>query len=185
MKIQPFYICIMGPHGSGKGTQAKMLAGDLNLPHISTGNLYRRHVQRRTKLGQRVKVYLDEGQYVPDNITNVLMKKTIMNAKYKDGLILDGYPRTLNQADYLHGLVKHLVVVYINLSAHESFKRLLKRARVDDTEAIIKERFKNYQILTEPVLEYYRNQGQLITINGDQLINQVRADLKLALRSYV
>ena len=101
-------LILLGPPGAGKGTQAKMLVGEFGIPHISTGDMFRDHISRNTELGQKVKAITASGQLVPDEVTNALVKDRLSREDVKQGFILDGYPRTVPQAEYLDGLLRSL-----------------------------------------------------------------------------
>lgn len=168
-------IIVMGPQGSGKTTQAELLAKNLNLPHLQTGELYRRVAKEKSPLGIKVKELLDKGQLVPDKEHNQLLEREVKKPLYKNGFVLDGSPRTLSQAKGQP--FKTDKVFYLYVSDKENTKRLLKRGRKDDTPELIAERLRIYHRETEPVLEYFRQQGILIEVDGERPIEVIYQDV--------
>lgn len=158
----------MGVPGSGKTTQAELLAKDLNLPHIETGAVY------RSIASKKVKQILNAGGLIDDETTFQVVDKYIN--EIKGGFILDGFPRTLVQAQ--RELFPVDKVFYIKLTDEEAIKRLLLRARTGETPEIIKERLAVYHQETEPILNYYRQQKKLIEIDGGGTINEVHDLIK-------
>src|SRR6187397_3337028 len=136
-------LIIMGPPGAGKGTQAKFIAEHFKIPAISTGDIFRANVTRGTELGVEAKRYMDAGEYVPDSVTNLMVRHRIDEPDAEKGFLLDGYPRTLAQVEELDGMIKHTghvldAVVVLTVDKEELVQRLLQRAetegRADDTE---------------------------------------------------
>ena len=180
-------ILLLGPQGSGKGTQAKRIAAEYGLPHIATGDILRGAISEQTALGRRVAPILARGQLVPDELTIELIRERLAGA---DGFILDGFPRTLAQADALDemlaGIGKPLdVILELFLSDELATRRMLGRAREegrsDDTPEAIAERLRLYHELTEPVVEHYRARGNLVGIHGDRTVNEVFAEIQATL----
>lgn len=167
-------IILMGVQGSGKSTQAELLAKDLNLPHIETGAIYRSIAGEPTVLGQKVKQILDVGDLIDDETTFQVVDKYLN--EIKGGFILDGFPRTLIQAQ--RELFPVDKVFYLKLTDEEATKRLLLRARGDDTPEIIAERLRLYHEQTEPILDYYRKQNKLKEIDGSGTIEEVHDLIK-------
>jgi adenylate kinase len=168
-------IVVMGPPGSGKSTQAELLAKKLNLPHLQTGQMYRRIAKINSDLGKKVKNFLSKGHLVPDEEHNQILKKEVSRPQYRQGFVLDGSPRTLNQAETLpFGVDK---VFYLKVSDEETTKRLVKRGREDDEPEVIKERLKVYHQQTEPILAYYREMGVLEEVDGEKPIEPIFEDI--------
>jgi adenylate kinase len=153
-------IVLLGPPGAGKGTQALKLAEKLGIPQISTGDLFRSNITRGTELGLEAKRYLDAGDLVPSDLTNALVDKRLDEADAADGFILDGYPRSVDQAEALTRMLsarntKLDVVLEFRVCEEELLKRLKDRGRADDTEEVIHNRMNVYRDETAPLLEYY------------------------------
>jgi adenylate kinase len=153
-------IVLLGPPGAGKGTQALKLAEKLGIPQISTGELFRSNIARGTELGLEAKRYLDAGDLVPSDLTNALVDKRLDEADAADGFILDGYPRSVDQAEALTRMLgarntKLDVVLEFRVCEEELLKRLKDRGRADDTEEVIHNRMNVYRDETAPLLEYY------------------------------
>jgi adenylate kinase len=160
---------LLGPPGAGKGTQAEKLAEKLGIPQISTGELFRRNIDNGTKLGLEAKRYLDAGDLVPSELTNQLVDDRIDEPDAAGGFILDGYPRSVEQAKALHEMLERRgtdidAVVEFRVSQDELLQRLKARGRADDTEDVILNRMKVYREETAPLLEYYS--GQLRTVDA-------------------
>jgi len=173
-------LIILGPPGSGKGTQAKLLADHFHLTHISSGELLRLAVKSDQKKGPQIKKYLDSGQLVPfDTVLDVITDKIKSSP---GGFVLDGTPRDLSQAEHMDWFFKkHDIVInyiiYLDLSDEESIKRLLSRAqkenRSDDTKEVIQKRLQIYHQDTSPVIDYYQKNANLITVDGSPDISTV------------
>jgi adenylate kinase len=165
----------MGPPGAGKGTQAKGVADHFAIPAISTGDIFRANVTEGTPLGVEAKSYMDKGEYVPDSVTNLMVRNRIDEPDAEPGFLLDGYPRTLAQVEELDGMVKHTghsldAVVVITADQEELIARLLQRAqiegRADDTEDVIRRRQELYLEETEPLINVYRQRGLVHEVDG-------------------
>jgi adenylate kinase len=168
-------LIMMGPPGAGKGTQAKFVAEHFGIPAISTGDIFRANVSEGTPLGIEAKRYMDAGDYVPDEVTNLMVRNRIDEKDADPGFLLDGYPRTLAQVEELDGMIKFTghsldAVVVLTVDADEIVERLLQRAQVegraDDTEDVIRKRQEIYAEQTEPLIEVYRARGILIEVDG-------------------
>ncbi|WP_080634009.1 adenylate kinase [Leptospira weilii] len=175
-------IIFMGPPGAGKGTQAKILCTKLSIPQISTGDILREAVKNQTAMGIEAKRYMDAGDLVPDSVVIGIIKDRIREADCKNGFLLDGFPRTVEQADALDVLLKNegkSIDKAINLEVpdEELLKRLLSRAeiegRTDDNEATIKNRLENYNKKTLPLLDFYAAQKKLSQVNGVGTLEEV------------
>src|SRR6476620_11122962 len=168
-------LILMGPPGAGKGTQAKVVADHFGVPAISTGDIFRYNVSEGTELGRKAKEFMDSGEYVPDEVTNLMVRNRIDEPDAKPGFLLDGYPRTLAQVEELDGMIKFTgheldAVVVLTVDSEELVQRLLQRAetdgRADDTEDVIRRRQEIYTEQTEPLIEVYRGRGILIEVDG-------------------
>jgi adenylate kinase len=171
-------VVLLGPPGAGKGTQALKLAEKLGIPQISTGDLFRKNISEGTPLGLEAKRYLDAGDLVPSSLTNALVEDRISQADAADGFILDGYPRSVDQAKALHDMLEAHntrldAVVEFQVSEEELLSRLKDRGRADDTEEVIYNRMQVYRDETEPLLEYYRD--ELKTVDAAGTLDEVFA----------
>lgn len=184
-------IVLMGPPGAGKGTQAAVIATELNIPHISTGEIFRANVGQGTELGIEAKKYMDKGEYVPDSITNAMVADRLAQPDTSNGFLLDGYPRTLEQVGELDTILANLgtpldSVVEITANTEEVIARLLNRAklegRADDTEEVIRRRMEIYAEQTEPLTAVYREKGLLVQVDGMGSVEDVSARLLAALK---
>ena len=183
-------LVLLGPPGAGKGTQAARLAQHLGVPAISTGDIFRANVAQGTELGVLAKEYIDAGKYVPDAVTNGMVRSRLAEADAAGGFILDGYPRTTDQVRELDAMLAetggHLdAVVQITADPDELVRRLVLRAstdgRSDDTEEIIRKRQQVYLEQTAPLVEVYDGRGLLRTVDGLGTIDEVTARLLGAL----
>jgi adenylate kinase len=171
-------VVLLGPPGAGKGTQAEKLAEKLGIPQISTGVLFRRNIENGTKLGLRAKCYLDAGDLVPSDLTNQLVDDRLNDSDAANGFILDGYPRSLEQAKALHEMLGRRgtdidAVLEFRVSQEELFQRLKGRGRADDTDEVVLNRMEIYRDQTAPLLEYYR--GELKTVDAVGTVDEVFA----------
>ncbi|MFV3642589.1 adenylate kinase [Mycobacterium tuberculosis] len=164
-------VLLLGPPGAGKGTQAVKLAEKLGIPQISTGELFRRNIEEGTKLGVEAKRYLDAGDLVPSDLTNELVDDRLNNPDAANGFILDGYPRSVEQAKALHEMLERPgtdidAVLEFRVSEEVLLERLKGRGRADDTDDVILNRMKVYRDETAPLLEYYRDQLKTVDAVG-------------------
>jgi adenylate kinase len=168
-------LILMGPPGAGKGTQAKVISGRLGVPAVSTGDIFRANVSEQTPLGVEAQKYMSAGDYVPDEITNQMVRDRLAEDDAADGFLLDGYPRTVAQVHELDSMladggVELDAVVQLTVDQDELIKRLLKRSqdegRVDDTEDVVRHRQEVYAEQTAPLLELYAERGLLIPVDG-------------------
>jgi adenylate kinase len=171
-------VVLLGPPGAGKGTQAQKLAEKLEIPQISTGELFRHNIDNGTKLGLEAKRYLDAGDLVPSDLTNQLVDNRLDEPDAANGFILDGYPRSLEQAKALHEMLQRHgtdidTVLEFRVSQEELFQRLKGRGRADDTDDVILNRMKVYRDETAPLLEYYH--GELKTVDAIGTVDEVFA----------
>lgn len=169
-------ILFIGPQGSGKSTQAKLLSEYLNIPFVSTGDVFRDISKEDTEYGRVVKGFLDAGKLVSDDVVSKLVRQTLSHPEYQNGFILDGYPRTFNQVTYFDpGFDK---VFYLELDDETAKKRLLERAREDDTDDLIAERLKIYHQLTDPIIDYYQKAGVFKTIDANLSIEEIQQEIR-------
>ncbi|MGB0101460.1 MAG: adenylate kinase [Nocardioides sp.] len=168
-------LIIMGPPGAGKGTQAKFIAEHFQIPAISTGDIFRANVSESTELGLEAKRYMDAGEYVPDEVTNLMVRNRIDEPDAAAGFLLDGYPRTVSQVEELDGMIRFTghrldAVVCLTVDQDEIVDRLLQRAKVegraDDTEDVIRRRQEVYLEQTEPLIDVYRQRDIVIEVDG-------------------
>jgi len=164
-------IVLLGPPGAGKGTQAEKLAEKLGVPHISTGDLFRRNISNETTLGLEAKKYLDAGDLVPAKLTNALVDDRLDDADAADGFILDGFPRSVEQAETLREMLaarntKLDAVLEFRVSEDELLTRLKSRGRADDTDDVILNRMKVYRDETAPLLDYYSDELKTVDAVG-------------------
>ena len=165
-------VVLLGPPGAGKGTQAVRLAEKLGVPHISTGELFRHNISNGTPLGVRAKHYLDAGELVPTSLTNDLVDDRLNDPDVAGGFILDGFPRTVDQAVALHDMLERRglkldAVVEFRVPEEELVQRLMGRGRADDTEDVIRNRFRVYRDETAPLLDYYSTELRSVDAVGD------------------
>ena len=171
-------IILLGAPGSGKGTQAALLAEELGIPAISTGEMLRQAVAAGTPLGEKVKQVMSSGDLVDDATMGEVVRERLAREDAKEGFILDGYPRTLAQADLLTEILEEMEseldgVLYLQVPEAVLVERILGRQRADDTEGVIRQRLVVYKRQTQPLVEYYKQRGKLTAIDGDRLIEEV------------
>ena len=185
-------MVLLGPPGAGKGTQAARIAERLNIPAISTGDIFRANVAGATELGTQAKAYMDKGEYVPDSITNAMVADRIAQADCENGFLLDGYPRTTAQVGELDSMLEASglaldVVVEITADAEAVVARLLKRAgeqgRADLTEPVIRRRLEVYAESTAPLADLYAERDLLVQVDGMGEIDVVTGRIMEALAS--
>lgn len=175
-------ILLIGPPGSGKGTQAHRLSGQLHIPEISTGDMFRSHLANGSPLGREIKEFLDAGNLVPDNLTTAMLRERLQERDARNGFLLDGYPRTVSQMDDLDSILDAAgtsldAVVEITAHDDEIVRRLLLRSedegRSDDTEDVIRHRLELYRQETEPVIERYGRRALLVSVDGTADVDAV------------
>ena len=183
---------LIGPPGAGKGTQAALLANAYNIPAISTGDIFRANVKNETELGLQVKSIMARGEYVPDSLTNELIRDRLAQADAEAGFLLDGYPRTNDQVNELDDILvsQHRIldaVVLLVADSDELVRRLLKRAqeqgRTDDTEEVIRHRQNVYLEQTQPLIEIYSSRSLVVEIDGLGQVGEVTERILNALTS--
>ena len=185
-------LLILGPPGAGKGTQSARLLETYSIPAIATGDIFRQNIKDETPLGVEVKAIVDAGDYVPDSLTNALVKSRLEEQDALDGFLLDGYPRTLEQVSDLDGLLEAKsrsldAVIQLVADQEEVVARLRKRAiaqgRTDDTEEAIRHRQQVYSRETTPLIAVYRDRDLLIEVDGLGEIDDVSSRISEALSS--
>lgn len=186
MEKKKFNIVFFGAPGCGKGTQAELAAAKFQLETVSTGQLYRNEMAAQTELGMQAKQLIDAGQLCPDELTLNMLNKHIASIPEAKGFILDGVPRTMEQAEMMDGKgydkpVDVEMVIYLQVEEEEVTRRILERAKVsgraDDTPEVIKSRLVNYFKLTQPLADYYEKQNKLYKIDGMDSIENVSAKI--------
>ncbi|GAA4471704.1 adenylate kinase [Rhodococcus olei] len=177
-------LVLVGPPGAGKGTQAAILSEKLGVPHISTGDLFRANIGQQTALGLEAKKYMDAGELVPSEITNNMVKARIAEPDAVNGFLLDGFPRTVDQAKALEGMLtesgaKLDAVLAFDVVDDVVVERMLARGRADDTEDVIRNRMRVYREETSPLLDHY--QDITVTVDAVGEIDEVNARALAAL----
>jgi adenylate kinase len=178
-------LVLVGPPGAGKGTQAVRVAERLDVPHISTGDLFRANLGAETPLGLEAKRYMDAGDLVPDSVTVAMVRERLAEDDAAKGFILDGFPRNLSQAAALEQLLDERgeqldAVVEFQVPEDELVQRLLGRGRTDDTEDVIRRRQEVYRAETAPLLEHYRD--RLLSVDAVGTIDEITDRVMDALR---
>jgi adenylate kinase len=175
-------LILIGAPGAGKGTQAKMLCEKYNLAHVSTGDMLRQAVKEGTELGKQAEVLMKEGKLLEDNLAIAMVKESLLKDDCKNGFLLDGFPRTLSQAEGLTTMLEEIgkpldVVVFVNCSDDVVVQRLLKRAEIegrdDDNKEVIKSRLQIYKNETYPLIDYYKEQNLVKEVNGEGPVEEV------------
>lgn len=168
-------LVVIGPPGSGKSTQAQLLAQKLGLAYVQTGEIFRQISRENSPRGQKIKAILDEGKLVSDQETLEILETFLSAKELEKGFVLDGAPRTLPQAKDLK--IKLDRVFYLEVGKKEITKRLMARARADDTTKVIEERIRVYHRRTEPVLDFYRKKGILEEVDGERSVEAIHQDI--------
>ena len=183
-------ILLLGPQGAGKGTQGRLIAAEHGIPHVATGDMLRAAMYADTELGRRVKPIYDAGHLVPDELMIALIRERLGEENARDGFVLDGFPRTMPQAEALEEMLREIgrdldVVFEFQLDDAVGVERMLRRAaeegRADDTHEAIDERLRLYHLETEPLIEYYRARGNLVGIHADRHVQEVFREIQQAL----
>jgi adenylate kinase len=183
-------VLLLGPQGSGKGTQAKRIEAEYGIPHIATGDMLRAAIEQGTELGRRVKPILESGRLVPDELMIDLIRERLGEPDTEVGFILDGFPRTSPQADALDAMLEEIgrglsIVFEFQLPDEVARERLQRRSalegRADDTPEAIAKRLALYHDQTEPLVGHYRLQGNLVGIHADRSIDEVFSEVQEAL----
>jgi adenylate kinase len=185
-------ILLLGPQGAGKGTQGRLISSEYGIPHIATGDILRAAIAAGTPLGRNVKPIYDAGRLVPDEIMIELIRDRLAEDDTREGFVLDGFPRTLGQAEALDAVLAEIerpltVVFEFQLPEEVAVERLQRRAteegRVDDTPEAIRTRLQLYRELTEPLIEHYRARGHLVGVHADRPVEDVFSEIQQALDS--
>jgi adenylate kinase len=175
-------LLLIGPPGAGKGTQAVRIAEHFGVEHISSGELLRRHVAEDTSIGRSIQAYIKRGDLVPDGIVMDVLRKPVEAASQRGGYVLDGFPRTVEQAEAAYLVARDLgasvqVALYLEVPRGELIRRMLARGmetgRADDTEEVINHRLEVFDERTLPLLDYYARRETLVTVNGARPITEV------------
>ena len=183
-------LLLIGMPGAGKGTQAEKLSEAYGIPAISTGDIFRHNVKNETELGKQAKAFMDRGEYVPDSLTNALVRDRLSHTDAAAGFLLDGYPRTADQVAELDDILashsqKLDAVVMLTADVDEVVRRLLNRAieqgRADDTEEVIRRRLEVYEEQTAPLVSVYAARNLVVTVDGLGEVAEVTARIVAAL----
>jgi len=183
-------LLVLGPQGAGKGTQAKRVAAEQGIPHISTGDMFRAAISEGTPLGRQVAPILASGELVPDALTVALIEERLAQADAEPGFVLDGFPRNLAQAEALDEMLARVgreldAILFFDLPDDIATERMLRRAveenRPDDTPDVIARRLEIYHEETEPIVEHYRTTGKLVPLHAGRTIEEVWAEIGTAL----
>ncbi|MET7768697.1 adenylate kinase [Nocardia sp. NPDC005366] len=171
-------VVLLGPPGAGKGTQAVLLSEKLGVPHISTGDLFRANISQQTPLGREAQKYMDAGDLVPSDVTNRMVEARVAEPDAANGFVLDGYPRTIDQADALEKILGDMdtkldAVLCFVVAEDTVVERMLARGRADDNEDVIRNRLRVYREETEPLLQHY--DGLVVTVDGIGEVDDVNA----------
>jgi adenylate kinase len=194
VRRQQLNLLLFGPQGSGKGTQAKRIAAEHGIPHVSTGDMFRAAIAKQSPLGKRVQPILDAGDLVPDDLTVELIRERLAEPDAANGFVLDGFPRNIAQAEALDELLTDLgrpltAVLELLVSDRVAAKRLSVRAgqegRADDRSATIIRRLEIYHRETEPLSEYYRSSGKRVGVPGEGSVEDVWSEVRQALEQAV
>ena len=184
-------LLVLGPQGAGKGTQAKRIGAEYELPHVSTGDMFRAAIAAQTELGKRVQPILASGALVPDDVTVALIRERLGEPDAAMGFVLDGFPRNTAQAEALDEMLREIgrsldAILFFDLPDDVATERMLRRAdeenRPDDTPDVIARRLEIYHSETEPIVEYYRATGKLVPLHAERPIEQVWVEIASALR---
>ncbi|MEU0504002.1 adenylate kinase [Nocardia sp. NPDC004278] len=171
-------LVLLGPPGAGKGTQADLLSDKLGVPHISTGDLFRTNISAQTPLGREAQKYINAGDLVPSDVTNRMVEARVAEPDAANGFVLDGYPRTVDQADALEKILADMdkkldAVLCFVVPEDTVVSRMMARGRADDNEDVIRNRLRVYREETEPLLEHY--DGLVVSVDGVGEIDEVNA----------
>lgn len=177
MKDTPNKVIIIGIQGSGKSTQGKLLAEKIGVKYLSSGHIFRALSKEHTPLGQQIKVLINAGFLVPDQKTLKIIEDYLKREEYRNGFVLDGFPRTLNQAENFSQEVDK--VIYLKISDKEALWRISGREEIREDETImaLRKRIEMFHKYTEPVLDYYKEKNLLLEIDGESSIDEIHKDI--------
>jgi adenylate kinase len=184
-------MLLIGAPGSGKGTQADRLAEHFGVTHISSGDLLRQHVREETSIGKLVKSLVEKGDLVPDGVVMDMLRKPVLAASAAGGYILDGFPRTVDQAEVAYGVANELgvavqVAIHLDVPAEELVRRLLARGRgAEDTTDVIEHRLEVYNQMTVPLVDYYTEREWLLHVDGTQPPDRVTESIVERVSAYL
>jgi adenylate kinase len=187
-------LLVLGPQGAGKGTQAKRISAEYEIPHVATGDMFRAELAAGTPLGKQVGEIMARGDLVPDSLTVEMIEKRLSEPDAADGFVLDGFPRNVAQAEALDSMLGGIgrvldAILFFAISDEIGMERALSRAalegRADDTRDVIAHRLEIYHRETEPIVEHYRMTGKLIPLHADRSIEQVWSEISSALQQVV
>jgi len=187
-------LLVLGPQGAGKGTQAKRISAEYEIPHVATGDMFRAEVAADSELGREVGAIMARGDLVPDETTIAIIEKRLSEPDASGGFVLDGFPRNIAQAqalDTMLGTIGRVLdaILFFAVSDEIGMERALSRAaleaRADDTREVIARRLEIYHRETEPIVEHYRTTGKLIPLHADRSIEQVWSEISNALQQVV
>ena len=171
-------LILIGIQGAGKSTQGNLLRDTLNIPYLSTGHIFREMAKEKTSLGRYIKETMNAGFLIPDDKTVSIVQEYLARPEYQKGYVMDGFPRTVAQAESFHNGIDK--AIYLRVSDKEALWRIAGRdseGRDDETLPAIKKRISLFHELTEPVIDHYRQKGQLIEIDGEQEIEQIHNEI--------
>jgi adenylate kinase len=183
-------LLLIGAPGAGKGTQAVRLAEHFGITHISSGDLLRQHVTDGTPFGRQIQQFVSRGDLVPDQMVLDMLRKPIVEASARGGYVLDGFPRTVEQAEIAYETARALgvavqVAAYLDVPRAELVRRLLARHRgSDDTQEVIEHRLEVYDLKTMPMIDYYAKRERLVTVNGARPPDEVSWSLVVQLQKH-
>ena len=184
-------LLVLGPQGAGKGTQAKRIALEYGIPHVSTGDMFRAAQAEGTDFGKQVGAIMESGKLVPDELTIAMIADRLSQPDAQAGFVLDGFPRNLAQAEALDAMLGEIgrgldAILFFNIPDEVGMERALKRAelegRADDTPEVIAKRLQIYHSETEPIIEHYRATGKLVPLHADRTVDEVWSELSNSLQ---
>lgn len=181
-------VLLIGAPGAGKGTQAVRIAEHFHFAHISSGDLLRKHVTDGTAIGKSIRQYIEAGDLVPDGIVMDMLRKPVVAANAANGYVLDGFPRTVEQAEAAYLAARDLgvavqVAIHLDVDRDELVRRMVARSRgSEDTPEVIEHRLAVYEQRTKPMLDYYGEREQLITVNGERSVDEVTWSVRVQLQ---